>query len=117
MVYRASRFWGGWKSLTKFIIPDRIEIFDDRVVARKRGWFGLTGTDEEISLSKIASVRMERGFFTGAVLIETAGGAIEDIEVRAFNKRTAFQLVKSINEKIKNEDVLENREDNLSSKQ
>jgi len=99
MIYKASRFWGGWKSLTKFFIPDRIEILNDRVVAKKRRWFGLTGTDEEILFSKIASVRIERGFFTGAVLIETAGGAVKDIEVRAFNKRTAYKIVKSINEK------------------
>ena len=91
MIYKASRFWGGWKSLTKFIIPDRIEILSDRVVATKRGWFGFTGADEEILLSKIASVRIERGFFTGAVLIETAGGAVKDIEVRAFNKKTALK--------------------------
>lgn len=103
MLYKASRFWGGWKSFTKFFIPDRIEIFDDRVVAKKRGWFGFTGTDEEISVSKIASVRVERGFFTGAILIETAGGAVKDIEVRAFNKRTAYKVVKFINERISNE--------------
>jgi len=42
---------------------------------------------------------MEKGFFTGAVLIETTGGAVKDIEVRAFNKRTASRMVKSINEK------------------
>src|SRR5665811_1143974 len=89
MIYKASRFCGGWKSFTKFFIPDRIEILNDRIVARKSGWFGLTGTDEEILFSKIASVRMEKGFFTGAVLIETTGGAVKDIEVRAFNKRTA----------------------------
>ena len=99
MIYKASRFWGGWKSFTKFFIPDRIEILNDRIVARKSGWFGLTGTDEEILFSKIASVRMEKGFFTGAVLIETIGGAVKDIEVRAFNKRTASRMVKSINEK------------------
>jgi len=100
MIFKASRFWGGWKSLTKLFIPDRIEILNDRVVATKRGWFGFTGADEEILLSKIASVRIERGFFTGAVLIETAGGAVKDIEVRAFNKKTAYKIVKSINEKI-----------------
>ncbi len=110
MLYKASRFWSGWKSLTKFLIPDRIEISDDRVIAKKRGWFGLTGTDEEISLSKIASVRVERGFFTGAVLIETAGGAVKDIEVRAFNKRTAYQVIKSINEKIRIENSSENKD-------
>ena len=42
---------------------------------------------------------MERGVFTGAVLIETTGGAVKDIEVRAFSKRTASRMVKSINEK------------------
>jgi len=102
MVYKASRFWGGWKSLTKFIIPDRIEILNDRVIARKKRWFGLTGSYEEILLSRIASVRIERGVFTGAVLIETAGGAMKDIEVRAFNKRTAYKVIKMINQKITN---------------
>ena len=99
MIYEASRFWGGWKSFTKFFIPDRIEILKDRVVAKKRRWFGLTGSDEEILFLKIASVRIERGVFTGAVLIETTGGAVKDIEVRAFNKRTAYKMVKSIKEK------------------
>ena len=101
MIYKASRFWGGWKSLTKLFIPDRIEILNDRIVAKKRRWFGLTGTDEEILFSKIASVRIERGVFTGAVLIETTGGALKDIEVRAFNKRTAYEMVKSIKEKTR----------------
>ena len=101
MIYKTSRVWGGWKSLTKLFIPDRIEILNDRVVAKKRRWFGLTGTDEEILFSKIASVRMERGVFTGAVLIETTGGAVKDIEVRAFNKSTASKMVKSINEKTR----------------
>ena len=104
MIYKASRFWGGWKSLTKFFIPDRIEILNDRLITKKRKWFGLTGTDEEILFSKIASMRIERGIFTGAVLIETTGGAVKDIEVRAFNKRTAYKMIKELKEKTKAKD-------------
>jgi hypothetical protein len=62
MIYKASRFRGGYKSLTKFFIPNRIEILNDRVIAKKRRWFGLTKAGEEILFSKIASVRIERGF-------------------------------------------------------
>ena len=46
----------------------------------------MTGTDEEISLSKIASVRMKMSFFTASDIIETAVGAIKDIEVRDFKR-------------------------------
>lgn len=98
MIYKASRFWGGWKSWTKFFIPDRIEILNDRIVIKKRRWFGLTGTDEEISFSRIASVRLVKGVFTGSVLIETMGGAVRDMEIRAFNKKTAHKVIKLIKE-------------------
>ncbi len=93
MKFTASRFWGGWFAWTKLLMPDTISVRDGKVTVSKKQFFGLKGTEEEVSLEKVASVRLEKGFFTGHVKIETSGGAVDDLKVKNFTKREAKKAV------------------------
>ena len=100
MLYKASRFWGGMLSWTKVFMPDTIEILEDRIVVTKKKFFGLTSTQEEIKFTKIASVRLAKGFFTGHVIIETSGGASTDLSVRNFKKSVAVEVIEALRKKV-----------------
>ncbi len=93
MEFKASRFWGGMFSWTKLIMPDTITVQNDKIVVNKKTYFGLKGTEEEIPLAKVASIRLEKGFFTGHVKVETAGGSVADLKVKNFSKKKAKEAV------------------------
>ncbi len=91
--YKASRFWGGWFAWTKLLMPDTITVKDGKIFVNKKQFFGLKGSEEEVSLEKVASVRLEKGFFTGYIKIETSGGAVDDLKVKNFSKRKAKEAI------------------------
>jgi len=101
MVCKASRFWS-MASWTKMLMPDNIEILNTRVIIRKKKWFGLTGTEEEITYKQISSIRLVKRIFTGIVIIETTGGAMTDIRIKNFTKKTAKKVVGILRGKIEN---------------
>lgn len=100
MKYSASRFWGGMFIWTKFFMPDTINLMEDRMTVTKKGFFGLTGTEEELAYTKVASVRLAKGVFTGHVIVETSGGATKDLEVKNFKKKVAHTVVDELRRKI-----------------
>ncbi len=99
MKFQASRFWS-MKSWTKLLMPDSIEILDTRIIVTKKKWFGLSSTEEEITYKKIASVRLKKGVFTGTIIIETLGGATEDLSIKNFKKKVAVKIAGILREKI-----------------
>lgn len=98
MTFRGSRWLA--KGVTKLIIPDKLELKDDKVIITRRAWFGLKVDEDEIRLERIASVRIKRGFITGKVIIETAGGSMMDLEFSRIWKWQAKRIAKAIREAI-----------------
>ena len=67
-LFQASRWTKG-----NLIFPTIIEVSDKAVTRRKRSWFS---RDEiSISMSKVASVRIQTGIFWSDILVESSGGS------------------------------------------
>jgi hypothetical protein len=78
MIIKASRILTGWKSPTKFFMPDQMELRDDNVKVTQRFWFGLNRVEEVVSIDRIASTRLQYGLLKATVILETYGGAKRD---------------------------------------
>jgi hypothetical protein len=66
--FKASRLFGG-----SFVFPAEIELSPTGVRYAKRGL--VSGTEELIHYTHIASVRLNRGIFHTTLSIETSGGS------------------------------------------
>jgi hypothetical protein len=66
-MFAASRWTHG-----NLFFPTILEVTDTAVVRRKRGWF--SQNEMSIHLQRVASVRIETGFFWSDILIESSGG-------------------------------------------
>ncbi len=78
MIIKASRILTGWKSPTKFWMPDQMELTEDSVKVTQRQWFGLKRDEEVVSIDRIASTRLQFGLLKATVILETYGGAKRD---------------------------------------
>lgn len=87
-------------TFTKAFFPDRLYIEQDRLRIKRWRWFGLTSDEEEIKLSRIASVRLNKGLFTGKVIIETAGGSMHDIVFDRLWRRKATKIAVEIRDML-----------------
>jgi hypothetical protein len=65
--FQASRWTKGNR-----LFPTIIEVTDTAVTRRKRSWF--SRNEMTIHLSRVASVRIDTGFFWSTILIESTGG-------------------------------------------
>ena len=65
--FTASRWTKG-----NFLFPTRITVNPLRVSRVKRRWFG--SSEESISISQVASVKISTGLFWSDILIESTGG-------------------------------------------
>ena len=98
MIFKQSRLFA--MSITKLIFPDTIELTGDRVRVTKKRLLGITGDEEEILYTRIASTRTKRSIFTATVIIETSGGSKQDLYVKAIWKKQAKELKNQIEQKI-----------------
>jgi hypothetical protein len=89
MKIRASRILTGWRSFTKFIMPDEMELLSDRVKIRQREWLGLKKEEESILIERIASIRLKEGLIKATVILETFGGSTGDLRMSSISKREA----------------------------
>lgn len=89
MKVRASRLLTGWKSPTKFLMPDQMELQGDRVKILRRGWLGLKREEEVIAINRIASTRLNVGILKATVILETFGGANDDLRISGVSKSQA----------------------------
>ena len=91
---RAAKWWGGgWKDITRRRTPDLLSITDGKVRVTKRRVFGLTGSEDEVSLSKVASWRLNVGPITSTIVIETTDGAAGDLFVSGLPKKEAQEFI------------------------
>jgi len=98
--YRVSRWTIGLFSWSKLILPDRINIYKDKIEIIKYRFFGLNSTQEEIKYKRIASVRKKDGMFFSDLIIETSGGAKDDIKISGLPKKQAKEASNLIQDKI-----------------
>jgi len=98
MTFRGSRLLA--RSVTRTILPDKLEIKDGKVHITRRAWFGLKTDEDEIRLKRIASVRVKRGILTGKIIIETSGGGIPELEFSRIWKWQAKKIAKAIREAL-----------------
>lgn len=93
MIIRASRILSGWKSPTKFFMPDQMELRDDSVKLTQREWFGLKREEDVIAIDRIASTRIQFGLLKATLILETYGGAKRDpwLDGVAKSKARAFR--------------------------
>ena len=77
----ASRFGsaitGG--SITSLFFPPIISVSDGRFRVTRWSFFGLRTHQKELQVSRVASVHYTKGVIWGGLLIETFGGAAEDL--------------------------------------
>ena len=67
-------------SITGVLFPPVIRASNGRITVTKWTLLGLRTHHQEIQVSRVASVRYTKGVFWGALLVETFGGASEDLK-------------------------------------
>jgi len=85
--------------ITGFFFPPVISVTDGRIKITKWSFFGLRTDHQEIQVSRVASVRYTKGVIWGGLLIETFGGAAEDLAQRGLRQedaRTMAEQLKSV---------------------
>jgi hypothetical protein len=100
MIIKSSRILSGWRSPTKFILPDRMELRNDSVKVIQREWFGLKREEETISIDRIASTRIQFGLLKATVILETYGGAKRDPWLSGVSKGKARAFREEIQERL-----------------
>ena len=91
MVVRASRL-AGMTAWTKLLIPDTMVITNKDITVTKRKFLGLSNTEENVSLDRIASVRVVNGVIFSGLVLETTGGAVSDVTIGGLPKGVARQV-------------------------
>ena len=82
--FTASRWTRG-----NHLFPTQISVSAERVIRRKRRWFG--SDEESIALSKVASVRISKGMFWADICIESTGGT-DPIQSHGHGKADAERI-------------------------
>ena len=82
-------FTGG---LTGLFLPPIITVRGGVITVTKWTILGLRRHQQEINVDRVASVRYTRGIFWGALLVETFGGASEDLTQRGLRQMDALEM-------------------------
>ena len=82
-------FTGG---LTGLFLPPIITVRGGIITVTKWTILGLRRHQQEINVDRVASVRYTKGIFWGALLIETFGGASEDLTQRGLQQVDALEM-------------------------
>lgn len=91
--FRATRLGacltGGFTGL---FFPPFISVSDGRIRVKKWTLLGLRMHQQEIQVSRVASVRYTKGVFWGGILVETFGGSAEDIAEKGLRQEDAREM-------------------------
>jgi hypothetical protein len=87
-------------SVTALFRPPRLEVADGRVRVVKWTFFTLRVHHQEIRIDRVASVQYTKGVFWGGLLVETFGGAAEDIDQKGFEQTEAREMAQRLKELI-----------------
>jgi len=83
-------------SVTAVFKPPIVHAAGDRVRLTRWSALGLRIEDDEIPIARIASVRCTKGLFWSTLVIETFGGAMQDIGQRGLHNRDAQRMASII---------------------
>lgn len=95
MTYKSSRLLAGLR-LTKALFPDKIEVIGGQALITKKRWLGLITDDESIVIERLASVTVKRSLISAKIIIETMGGAKQDIVIERLWRGTAKKIAKAL---------------------
>lgn len=98
MIFRASRM-AGMFSWTKLLMPDTIELTERGINVTKKKLLGLSNSQEDVRWANVSSIRINNGVMLSTLVIETAGGATEDINIKGVKKKVAKQAREAIQAK------------------
>jgi len=87
-------FTGG--GLTGLLFPPIISVSEGRIRVTKWGFLGLRTHHQEIQVSRVASVRYTKGIIWGGLLVETFGGATEDLAERGLRQEDARDMAERL---------------------
>jgi len=88
-------FFGG-NNFTGLFLPPIIRVHAARITVTKWTLLGLRRHTQEIQVSKVASVRYTKGIFWGGLLVETYGGASEDLSEKGLRQEDARMMVEQL---------------------
>jgi len=98
LVVRATHlgaFFGGG-SFTGVFLPPIIRVHGGLITVTKWTFLGLRRHSQEIQFSRVASVRYTKGIFWGGLLVETFGGASEDISEKGLRQEDAKMMAEQL---------------------
>lgn len=76
-------------NITGVFFPPIIKVSNGRVSVKKWSFLGLRTHHQEIQVTRVASVRYTKGILWGGLLIETFGGAAEDLSEKGLEQEDA----------------------------
>ena len=105
MEVKASRIQASWIlwTFTQFLFPDRMAYDGTRVTTIKRKWLGLRTIEDELHISRVASVRLDTGIFNATITVETKGGAVADLRVHKVPKVRGREFAERLRRDIPHE--------------
>lgn len=98
LVVRATHlgaFLGGG-NFTGLFLPPIIKIHAGRITVTKWSLLGLRRHNQEIQVSRVASVRYTKGVFWGGLLVETFGGASDDLSEKGLLQEDARTMAEQL---------------------
>ncbi|RJP31414.1 MAG: hypothetical protein C4527_08185 [Candidatus Omnitrophota bacterium] len=95
---RLGSFLTGRGGFTNLFHPPRLEVSHGRILVTKWSFFGLREHQQEIRVDRVASVQYTQGIIWGGILIETFGGATEDINQKGFDQADAREMSQKLKE-------------------
>lgn len=85
---------------TSLLHPPRLEVADGRIRMTKWSFLGLRVHQQEIRIDRVASVKYTKGVIWGELLVETFGGATEDVCQKGFPQTQARDMAQELKEMI-----------------
>ena len=82
--------------MTGLLFPPIISVSQGRVRVTRWSFLGLRTHHQEIQVSRVASVRYTKGIIWGGLLIETFGGASEDLSEKGLRQEDARNMANQL---------------------
>jgi hypothetical protein len=83
-------------SFTFLLFPPIIRVIQGRITVTKWTFLGLRRHNQEIQVTRVASVRYTKGIIWAGLLVETFGGASEDLTQKGLRKSEAKTMAENL---------------------
>jgi len=88
-------------NITGLFFPPVIKVSNGRINVKKWSFLGLRTHHQEIQVTRVASVRYTKGIIWGGLLIETFGGAAEDLTEKGLKQEDAKLMAEQLKSCLK----------------